>query len=99
MSETMVERVAKAIARSIPVDAGSRWCDGHGEDFPHEYSEAEQRLVRGIVRAAVEAMQGPTEAMCAAGSDAHGVWGFGSADAAPVFNAMISAALATPGEG
>lgn len=56
MEETeKIERVAKAIARTIPLD-GSRWVAGHGDDFPREYSEAEQRLVRGIARDAIRAI-------------------------------------------
>ena len=49
-----IERVAKAIARMIPIQ-GSRWNYGHGEDFPREYSEDEKRLIRGIARTAIDA--------------------------------------------
>lgn len=51
------EKVAKAIARSIPLGDCSRWAHGHGENFPREYSEAEKRLIRGIARSAIEAMR------------------------------------------
>lgn len=55
---TMIERervdaVAKAIARMIPIE-GSRWNPGYGHNFPHEYSEKEIRLIRGIAKVALE---------------------------------------------
>jgi hypothetical protein len=43
-----IERAAKAIARMIPTESG-HWNIGHGEDFPTQYSVAEQRLIRAIV--------------------------------------------------
>ncbi|RWG24586.1 hypothetical protein [Mesorhizobium sp.] len=84
----MVERVAKAISRSIPLD-GSRWHSQHGHDFPRQYSEREQNIIRGIARAAIEAMREPTDEMLAAGSRA--IFHYWQANAA--YRAMIDAAL------
>lgn len=65
----MTERVARAIARLVPFD-DSRWAEGHGHDFPDEYLPAEQSLIRGIARTAIEAMREPTDEMVVAGLNA-----------------------------
>jgi malic enzyme len=57
VTEEMVERAAKAIARQIPTDAGS-WNHGYGHNFPQEYSESERRLIRRIARDAITAAVG-----------------------------------------
>lgn len=69
----MIERVAKAISRSIPLD-GSHWHSQHGHDFPRQYSEREQNIIRGIARAAIEAMREPTEMMSRAGMKSIQAW-------------------------
>lgn len=61
MSE-IVERVAKRISRMVPL-GGGRWNEPHGHDFPNQYSATEQRLIRAIARAAIEAMREPTSEM------------------------------------
>jgi hypothetical protein len=100
----MIERVAKAICASY----GHEWRAGTypamtGPNFEMEGLDADRlnNRWRHIAKAAIKAMRNPTEEMCSSGSEAHGVWGFGAADATPVFNAMIDAALsqATPSGG
>ena len=58
MSET-IERVAKAIARDIGTDPMSRWNPGHGENFPQNYTDNEQKVIRAIAAKAVEAVRTP----------------------------------------
>jgi len=58
VTKEMVERAAKAIARQIPIDAGSSWNPGYGHDFPREYSEKERQLIRRIARDAITAAVG-----------------------------------------
>lgn len=69
MSEDMVERVAKAISRMVPLDGSSRWKHPHGYNFPLQYSDTEQRLIRAMARAAIEAVRDATGEMKAAGAE------------------------------
>jgi hypothetical protein len=55
LSPRAIEAGAKAIARLIPTDAGSTWNPGFGEDFPREYSKAEQKQIRTIAQLAITA--------------------------------------------
>jgi hypothetical protein len=80
MSE-MVERVAKAIA------------DAAGSDFDrlpatHGPGHGLRNMYLRMARAAIEAMKGPTEEMCVAGSQPEDL-----GDIAGRYDAMISAAL------
>lgn len=84
-SESMVERVARAIALE-DLDPETRAAVN-----PDVWFVAESYF--DLARAAIKAMRGPTEAMCEAGRDRHDVYGFGASDARPVFEAMIDAAL------
>lgn len=52
-SDAEVEAAAKAIARIVPIDGSSLWHAAHGHNFPQEYSEKEQRLIRSIARTAL----------------------------------------------
>ncbi len=94
--EELAERVAKNISRMVPVDAGSRWCDGHGHDFPREYSEAEKRLIRGVAIAAIAevlaVLKDPTPEMIAAGAAS----GKGGNSFAALYRAMLSASPLVP---
>lgn len=65
---SMIERVAKRIARTVPSDSGT-WNPGYGENFPQGYSEREKTLIRAIASLAIEAMRVPTEAMLFVGSN------------------------------
>lgn len=111
MSE-MIERVAKAICRTVPID-GSQWVDGFGHNFPEEYSEREQALIRSLARTAIEAMREPTKEMIVAGNDkidecidfrnydSDTGYEVGAEASFSAVNAMIDAALADtpiPGE-
>lgn len=80
MTET-VERVAKGIAREVPLDAGSRWNAGYGYDYPGEYSRKERQLITGIARDAIRTYE-PTDTEIEKAIEATGNrWGFGIADA------------------
>ena len=54
ISDDIVEKVAKRIARSVPLGCGGGWNEPHGHDFPHQYSDREQKLIRSIARDALE---------------------------------------------
>lgn len=86
-NDEMIERVARAIYFRG---------DDQGDDAWNHCQPHWRELAREQARAAIRALRIPTEAMCQAGSDAHSVWGFGAADAAIVFPAMLDAALAQP---
>ena len=97
----MIEQVAKAISRLVPVQ-GSVWSEGHGHDFPREYSKQERALIRQIARVAIEALREPTEAMWDAADAAKYEcleWslepgeGLDGIDFGPCWEAMIDAAL------
>jgi len=52
-----IEAVARAIARHIPLDAGSRWNPGNGENFPLNYSDKECAAIRAIAAMAITAYE------------------------------------------
>lgn len=88
MSE-MVERVAKRVSRMVPLGCGGGWNEPHGHDFPNQYSATEQRLIRAIARAAIEAMREPTEEMLEVPIPKSGSFD-------DCYRAMIDAALKDP---
>ena len=83
MSDTMLERVGKAIAEHLHRD-GDFGLDG-ATAFQERRGEFD-----GMARAAIEAMRAPTVDMCIAGAKAGRVRPYEADD---VFEAMISAAL------
>jgi hypothetical protein len=54
VTDAQVEVAAKKIARMVPFGDGG-WRDGHGENFPAEYSETECTLIRAIAKTALVA--------------------------------------------
>lgn len=92
MSETMIQRVARALYESKAIP---------GDDWATE-SEVHREFCRRQARVAIEAMREPTQAMLDAGADhmheaidfspepGEGIDGY---DVSPVWDAMIDAAL------
>jgi hypothetical protein len=86
VSESMVERVGKAIA-----DAGTT-----NEELLFYGYDQRREMYDALARAAIEAMREPTEAMCDEGAKEHR-WGYGAYDAEVTWKHMISAALQEQG--
>jgi hypothetical protein len=57
MNPRAIEAGARAIARHIPLDAGSTWNPGYGEDFPLNYSDKECAAIRAIAEMAITAYE------------------------------------------
>jgi alkylation response protein AidB-like acyl-CoA dehydrogenase len=103
MSETMVDRVAKAIYESQPL-----FMAGIGLDVDTmkavpwaKLTEDDREDAREAARAAIEAMRVPTEKMMAAADEAFDLcWSLESGEGVdadprlPIWDAMIDAALA-----
>jgi len=58
ITDEVVESAAKRIARTVPLGCGGGWNEPHGHDFPLQYSDKEQRLIRGIAKDALTAALG-----------------------------------------
>lgn len=52
----MVERVARAIARDVPLLDGGQWAENYYPDWPTDYQPSERAVIRGLARAAIKAM-------------------------------------------
>lgn len=89
MSESMVQRVAIAIATSHLNDPPDPVCVF---DF-YALTETVADQYYAMARAAIEAMREPSESMCAAGDECCGEYGCGVSRMREIFTAQIDAAL------
>jgi hypothetical protein len=101
-AESMIERVARAMAKADGLDPdycvmGEGGISTAGVSFSRCYMVRWQNYA-AKARAAIEAMREPTEAMEHAGFEAY-LDAEAPHEAGPVYQAMIDAALATEGGG